>query len=123
MVGKNFEEWYKQGDLPKTVSQFGKTPEEIFVNFEKVKEIVGAEEMQNIPMGAVGIYSFSDKLRVGLQQLMAGARCFRVHAVTRNELMSLTKECAEVTGIPYVMDAGREAAMEVLNSMSSYSII
>ena len=29
--------------------------------------------------------------------------------------MSLTEECAKVTGIPYVMDAYREEAMEILN--------
>ena len=79
--------------------------------------------MKNIPLGALGIYSFCDKLRVGLQQLMAGARCFRVHAITRKELMSLSRECAEVTGIPYVMDCYRQEAMEVLDSPSSFSII
>jgi len=28
--------------------------------------------------------------------------------------MSLTEECAKVTGIPYVMDAYREEAMDIL---------
>jgi hypothetical protein len=30
--------------------------------------------------------------------------------------MSLTRECAEVTGIPYVMDANREEAEAILDS-------
>ncbi|RLC95483.1 MAG: FMN-binding glutamate synthase family protein [Chloroflexi bacterium] len=114
MVGKNIGRWLKEGKLPNTVSQFGSSPEEIFVNYEEVKNIVGADEMKNIPLGAVGIYSFADKLKVGLQQLMAGARCFSVPAITRRELMSLTEECARVTGIPYLMDAYREEAMEIL---------
>ncbi len=116
MVGKNIERWLKDGKLPNTVSRFGSTPEEIFVNYEDVRNIVGAGEMKNIPLGAVGIYSYSEKLRVGLQQLMAGARCFSLPAITRKELMSLTEECAKVTGIPYLMDAYREEAMEILNS-------
>jgi glutamate synthase domain-containing protein 2 len=116
MVGKNIEQWLKDGKLPNTVSQFGSTPEEIFVNYEDVKNIVGADEMKNIPLGAVGIYSYSEKIRVGLQQLMAGARCFSVPAITRRELMSLTEECAKVTGIPYLMDAYREEAEAILNS-------
>ena len=70
--------------------------------------------MKNIPLGAVGIYSYCEKIKVGLQQLMAGARCFSVPAITRRELMSLTEECAKVTGIPYVMDAYREEAMKIL---------
>jgi glutamate synthase domain-containing protein 2 len=116
MVGKNIEQWIKDGKLPNTVGQFGSTPEEIFINYEDVKNIVGAKEMKNIPLGAVGIYSYADKLRVGLQQLMAGARCFNVPAITRNELMSLSEECAKVTGIPYLMEAGREEALKILKS-------
>ena len=114
MVGKNIAHWIKEGKLPNTVSQFGSKPEEIFVNYEDVMNIVGASEMKNIPLGAVGIYSYCEKLRVGLQQLMAGARCFSLPAITRNELMSLTEECAKVTGIPYLMEAYREEAMKIL---------
>jgi len=114
MVGKNIEQWLKDGKLPNTVGQFGATPEEIFVNYEDVKNIVGADEMKNIPLGAVGIYSYADKLKVGLQQLMAGARCFSVPAITRRELMSLTEDCAKVTGIPYLMDAYRAEAEAIL---------
>ena len=116
MVGKNIAQWLQDGKLPNTVGQFGSTPEEIFVNYEDVKNIVGAKEMKNIPLGAVGIYSYVDKLKVGLQQLMAGARCFSVAAITRRELMSLTEECAKVTGIPYLMDAYRDEAMKILGS-------
>jgi glutamate synthase domain-containing protein 2 len=114
MVGKNIEQWLKDGKLPNTVGQFGSTPEEIFVCYEDVKGIVGAGEMKNIPLGAVGIYSFSEKIRVGLQQLMAGARCFNMPAITRRQLMSLTEECTKVTGIPYLMDAYREEAEKIL---------
>jgi glutamate synthase domain-containing protein 2 len=116
MVGKNIAQWLKEDKLPSTVGQFGSTVEEIFVNYEDVKDIVGASEIDNIPLGAIGIYSYCDKIRVGLQQLMAGARCFSVPAITRSELMSLSEECAKVTGIPYLMDAYREEAMSVLES-------
>jgi glutamate synthase domain-containing protein 2 len=116
MVGKNIAQWLRDGKLPTTVSQFGSTPEEIFINYEDVKNIVGASEMKNIPLGAVGIYSYSEKIRVGLQQLMAGARCFSLPAISRRELMSLTEECTKVTGIPYLMNAYREEAEAILNS-------
>lgn len=116
MVGKNIQAWLKEGKLPKTVSEYGNTPEEIFVCYEEVKNIVGSNEIKSLPLGAIGIYSFSQKIRIGLQQLMAGARCFSVPAISRKELMSLTEECAKVTGIPYVMDAYREEALQILNS-------
>ncbi len=116
MVGSNIKKWYEEDKLPVTVKQFGTSPEEIFVNWEDVKNIVGAKEMKMIPFGAIGIYSYAEKIRVGLQQLMAGSRAFSVPAITRRELMSLTDECTKVTGIPYLMDAYRDEAMAVLDS-------
>jgi len=121
MVGKNIAEWIKNNDLPKVVSDYGKTPEEIFVCYEAVKKIVGNSEIAKIPMGAIGIFSYADKLKVGLQQLMAGARCFNVASITRNDLMSLTEECAKVTGIPYLMDSYRKEALDVLKGGSQVS--
>ena len=115
MVGKNIAKWM-ENSLPKSVKEFGDTEEEIFVCWEQVAEIVGKDEIKKIPLGAVGIFSYADKLRVGLQQLMAGARCFSLPAISRKELMSLTEECAKVTGIPFVTECYLEEAMEILNS-------
>jgi len=116
MVGKNIAQWLKEDKLPKSVSRFGSTAEEVFVNYEEVKEMVGSDEIASIPLGAIGLYSFSDKLRVGLQQLMAGTRNFSVPSITRDDLISLTDECTKVTGIPYLMDANRQEAEEILTS-------
>ena len=115
MVGKNVVHWMENGGLPKNVSVYGEKPEEIFVCYEQVADLVGKDEMKNIPLGAIGIYSYSQKLAVGLQQLMAGSRSFNVASVGRKDLFSLTKECAEVTGIPYVMDSYRDEAEAILN--------
>jgi glutamate synthase domain-containing protein 2 len=114
MVGKNIAIWLEQGKLPNTVGQYGSTVEEIFVNYEDVKQIVGADEIKNIPLGAIGVYSYSEKIRTGLQQLMAGARCFSVPSITRRELMSLTEECARISGIPYIMEDRHQEAMSIL---------
>jgi glutamate synthase domain-containing protein 2 len=116
MVGKNIAKWIKANDLPKSVSEFGSTVEEIFVNYEEVKDLVGSKEIHNIPLGAIGIYSYAQKIRVGLQQLMAGSRCFNIDSITRNEVMSLTEECSKVTGIPYIMDSYRNEAMKILKA-------
>jgi glutamate synthase domain-containing protein 2 len=114
MVGKNIGQWLKDGTLPKNIADYGKTPEEIFINYERVKDIVGAKEIANIPLGAIGIFSYADKLKVGLQQLMAGARRFNLRVISQKDLMSLTEECSKVTGIPYLMDCYREEALKIL---------
>ncbi len=115
MVGKNIDQWMKDGKLPNTVGRFGSTVEEIFVNYEDVKDLVGSSEINNIPLGAIGMYSYAQKIKVGLQQLMAGARCFNLPAIARKDLMCLTDECAKVTGIPYLMDHSRDEALKILN--------
>ena len=117
MVGKNIEQWLKgeDGGLPPTVSKFGTTKEEIFVSYEDLKKTYG-KELDKIPLGAIGLYSASEKIQVGLQQLMAGARKWRTHLISRKDLVSLTEECAKVTGIPYVMDSYREEAMQIIDA-------
>src|SRR5512137_704962 len=110
MVGKNIQAWLEKGDLPKTVSKFGSSVEEIFVSYEELKAKYGTR-MKEIPLGAVGIYTHASKFRTGLQQLMAGSRNFRLSTITRDDLMALTEEAAGVSGIPYVMEARYDEAM------------
>ena len=62
------------------------------------------------------MYTYVDKLRTGLSQLMAGARSFRLDTIKRADLITLTEEAAKVSGIPYIMDAGMEEAEKILNS-------
>jgi hypothetical protein len=64
----------------------------------------------------VAIYTFIDKLRTGLTQFMAGARSFRLDTVSRNDLVALTEEAAQVSGISYVMDAFRGEAERILDA-------
>lgn len=113
MVGKSIESWLAEDNLPKTVSKYGTNVEEIFVCYEELKEKYGAE-IKNIPLGAVGIYTFSQKIKVGLQQLMAGSRKFNISTIGRHDLMALTEEAAKISGIPYVMDAYRDEAMKII---------
>ncbi|MFA4984289.1 MAG: FMN-binding glutamate synthase family protein [Candidatus Omnitrophota bacterium] len=114
-VGKNIADWIKNNNLPPTVSEFGAKPEEIFVCYEELAEKYG-KDMKDIPLGAVGIYTFAQRLKVGLQQLMAGSRNFSLKTISRSDLMSLTRDAEEVTGIPYVMDAYRKEAEKILTS-------
>ncbi len=68
-----------------------------------------------MPLGAIAFFSFAQKLQVGLQQLMAGARRFNTTCLQRDDLCALTEEAAKISGIPYVMDAYRSQAMEIMN--------
>ena len=87
--------------------------EEIFVSYEELRKKYG-KELDSMPTGAIGLYTYGQKFKQGLQQLMAGSRNFNLSLVGRKDLMSLTSECVKVTGIPYVMDAYRKEAEKFL---------
>jgi glutamate synthase domain-containing protein 2 len=121
-VGSNIEGVVGDGsrpglwnELPTSVKKFGQTPEEIFVTHSTLKDKYGTK-MDRIPLGAVAIYTFVDKLRTGLTQFMAGARSFRLDTMLRNDLVALTEDATKVSGIQYVMDAYKEEAERILDS-------
>ncbi len=114
-VGKNIARWIEENDLPKTIAEFGTTKEEIFVTYETLKAKYGAD-IESIPFGAIAVYTFADRLKVGLQQLMCGSRNMRIDTISRDDLMALTPEAAQVSGIPYVMDAYRDEAMAIIDA-------
>lgn len=112
-VGKLIAEQIKKNDIDKTIEPYGKTLEEIFVLASEVKRLFGANGRE-VPPGAIGIYSYYQRLSQGLRQLMCGARKFALEYLTRDDIVTLTREAAEVTGIKYIMDADSEEAEQIL---------
>lgn len=102
--------------LPKTVSQFGGSAEEIFANYFEVEKKVGKDEMKNIPYGAIAFCTLADKLTCGLQQLMAGARKFSLSQMSRSDLFAANRETARETGITHITEANDESAKKILCS-------
>ena len=84
-----------------------------FVGAEQLEEKLG-DDFAKVPPAAIGIYTYYDRLATGLRQLMAGERKFALKHLDRSDLMALTREAAEVSGIPYVMEADMEEAERIL---------
>jgi glutamate synthase domain-containing protein 2 len=87
--------------------------ESLFAVGSQLKERFG-NDFVKIPAGAIGMYSYIDRLRQGLQQLMAGTRKFALKYIERDDLVALTREAAEISGITYVMDSDRELIDKIL---------
>lgn len=102
--------------LPPAVSELGTKPEEIFAGYYDVQKKVGANEMKNIPLGAIAMWTLCDKLAAGLQQLMAGARKFNLKEISRNDIVSANRETEKETKIPFITDVLDESAKKILNS-------
>ncbi|MBW1841830.1 MAG: FMN-binding glutamate synthase family protein [Deltaproteobacteria bacterium] len=96
---KVFGNW---DNLPKTVTDIGTKPVEIFASYFDLQKKVGKKEMENIPYGAIAFYTLADKLAGGLQQLMAGARKFSLDNIARTDLFSGNRETERETGIPHL---------------------
>jgi glutamate synthase domain-containing protein 2 len=102
--------------LPKNIAEeFGASPEEIFAGYFDVKNKIGAEEIKRIPLGAIAVWTLSDKLAAGLQQLMAGARRFNLSTISRDDIFSANRETERETGIAYLTDVGDAKAKKILN--------
>ncbi len=100
--------------LPKSVSDLGSSPEELFASYFDVEKRVGREEMAAIPYGAIAMYTMVDKLACGLQQLLAGARKFKVCQINRDDIFAANRETAQETGITFITDANNSCAREIL---------
>ncbi len=103
-------------ELPKSVRDVGETPEGIFACWYDVEKKVGAAEMENIPFGAVALYTFADKLKAGLQQFMCGARKFELDKIGRSDLMAGNRATAREVDLPYMTEALDDQAKEILKN-------
>jgi glutamate synthase domain-containing protein 2 len=115
MVGKTIGIALENNDLPVYIERFGHTKDEIFVTASELRKELGDEEFEKIPTGALGLYTYYERLGQGLRQLMAGSRKFTLEHITRDDLVALTRDASEASGIPYVMDADKEEAEKILD--------
>jgi hypothetical protein len=116
MVGKTIGRAIENHEVPIYIERFGQTKDEIFVTASSLRKELGDAEFEKIPTGALGLYTYFERLAQGLRQLMAGSRKFSLEHVSRNDIAALTPEAAAVSGIPYILDADRWEVDKILNS-------
>ncbi|MGB9920436.1 MAG: FMN-binding glutamate synthase family protein [Moorellales bacterium] len=103
MVGKTIGTRLKEGKVSNEYKAYGETLEQVFILAQEVKQMVG-DAFDELPVGAIGVYTYFERVAQGLRQLMCGARKFALEYLSRDDLVALTREAAEVSGIAYVMD-------------------
>jgi glutamate synthase domain-containing protein 2 len=113
MVGNTIGDMIKKGKVPTDLAKYGNQVEQIFVMAAGLKDRFG-KDFERIPTGAIGMLTYFDRLGAGLQQLMAGARKFALSYIDRDDLCSLTRRAAEISGIRYVMESDREEVEKIL---------
>ncbi len=112
MAGKQIGESIRQGNIPKAYSRFGSSIEEIFSGIRELKGLYGNQATQ-ISTGAVGLYSYLNRISTGLRQLMALNRKFSLAHVSRMDLLALTPHASHVTGL----DSSQDRLKRVLEEL------
>jgi hypothetical protein len=117
MVGNTIGNIAKSGkSLPIDVSKYGETIDQIFVGSIDLKEKIGKDEFDKLPAGAIGMFTYYERLGTGLKQFMAGARKFGLDYITRDDIFALTREASDISGISYIMDADKEDIDKIMGA-------
>ena len=113
MVAKNIGKAIEAQTLPIYIERFGTTVDEVFVSSTELREKYG-DRFNKLPTGAIGFYTYYQRVAQGLRQLMAGARKFGLKYIDRTDIAALTPEAARTSGITLVTDVDKEEAEAVL---------
>jgi len=116
MVGKTIGRAIEDHQIPVYIERFGNSKDEIFVTATMLRRGLGDKEFEKLPAGAMGLYTYYERLAQGLRQLMAGSRKFALEHITRDDIAALSREAANISGIQYIMDVDREEVETILDS-------
>ncbi|MDD1771263.1 MAG: FMN-binding glutamate synthase family protein [Methanomassiliicoccales archaeon] len=91
----------EQGKLPKNFTdEYTGDPNNFFVMAGDLKQSYPKATVgKDIPWGAVGVYTYFDRVATGLKQLMAGSRKFNLANLARDDICALSEYASKVTGI------------------------
>jgi glutamate synthase domain-containing protein 2 len=115
MVGKTIGNRISDNQIPVYVERFGATRDEIFVTAPELRQRFGAR-FDDLPSGAIGVYTYFKRLSQGLRQMMAGERKFTLDYLTRDDIASLTKEAADISGISFITDVDKDEVQKILKA-------
>lgn len=90
MTAHQIGEKIASGQIPPTLKQYGETIQDVFENYKTLKLEYG-EAANQISPGAVGVYSYLERVAEGLKQLMALNRKFTLGVISDKDLIGLTQ--------------------------------
>lgn len=91
MTGKTIGEQIKGGNVPQRFKAYGSTIEEIFCDLPDLRALYGTQANQFSP-GAIGVFSYLNKIAFGLQHFAALNRKFNVGLLNKSDIIPLTSE-------------------------------
>jgi hypothetical protein len=111
-----FTELAEKNRLPRDfANKYGNSPEKFFIATKELKKEYGDKIGTEIPWSAVGVYTYlSERLGLGLKQMLAGTRKFKLDLIDRSDIAALSKLASEVTGIPMLHEVEQDMLEGIL---------
>ena len=98
MAAKQIGDLIDKGAVPLEYQRFGSTKEEIFGDIRELRLLYG-DKTADISTGAIGLYSYLNRIAAGLKQFMALNRKFSLEYIDRSDIVPLTEIAAGVSGL------------------------
>lgn len=97
MTGKKIGDEIKAGNVPEGFKPYGSTVQEIFSDLPDLRAIYGTRANE-FPTGAIGVFSYLNKIAFGLRHFAALNRKFNLDLLDKTDLIPLTSEARALMG-------------------------
>ncbi len=95
MTGKKLGQRIRQGDIPRHMARFGGTVQELFADLGDLRALYG-KRADDFSLGAVGVFSYLNKIAFGLKHFAALNRKFDLALLDRSDLIPLTRDAKDL---------------------------
>ena len=83
------------GQLPVELQRFGSTKDELFPDLRELRELYG-DEADNFSTGAIGVYSYLNRIAFGLKHFAALNRKFDLKYIEKKDIFPLTRDAKDI---------------------------
>ena len=95
MSAKKIGDLIEAGKVPPELARFGTTKEELFSDLPELRGLYGSAA-DGFSTGAVGVYSYLNRIAYGLRHFAALNRKFDVKHIGRRDVFPLTRDAKEL---------------------------
>ena len=90
-TGKTIGDQIRNGNVPERFKSYGSTIKEIFGDLPDLRAIYGTKA-NDFPPGAIGVFSYLNKIALGVKHFAALNRKFNIDLLDKSDLIPLTTE-------------------------------
>lgn len=95
MVGEKVGQLLESGVIPNHLKSFGESIEDLFRHLPELRSIYG-EDADRISFGAVGTYSYLQKISFGISHFAALNRKFDIRYINQEDVIPMTREAKDI---------------------------